>query len=204
MTVKMAADSAQIEAEHGTELKLLWCFQRRGLALDQTSLISWDKHEAWVATLFQAYASDPPTVFLKGSIRADREMFTLLARECPSIQQAADGSRPLDETISKLRTDLRVSMYLLPLPHMPGKVASGISASHGDSGQGSNHKGVAVSETKEVKLPDDAKTTDGKPICWAFNMDGCSAKCYGNPVRCVKGVHLCAFCRKPGHAAKVA
>lgn len=86
MTLKMAAENDHQEAEHGSELKLMWCLQRRGLALDQADVMTWDRHELWVTTLFQSYASDPPPHFSKISLTqlvgADREMFTLLAREC--------------------------------------------------------------------------------------------------------------------------
>ena len=40
------------DADHGTELKLMWCLQRRGFALDMTDVVSWDVHEKWVDALF--------------------------------------------------------------------------------------------------------------------------------------------------------
>jgi len=41
-------------ADRGTELKLMWCFQRRGLALDMTNVVSWNVHERWIDILFRA------------------------------------------------------------------------------------------------------------------------------------------------------
>ena len=81
MTLKMAADTETFEADHGTELKLMWCFQRRGLAFDQAALISWDKHESWISAMFQAYSAEPPPSFAKVTmpqlLRADKELFTI-------------------------------------------------------------------------------------------------------------------------------
>ncbi len=46
------------EANHGTELKLMWCLQRCGFALDMTGVVSWDIHEKWVDALLRSYSSD--------------------------------------------------------------------------------------------------------------------------------------------------
>ena len=210
MTLKMAADTETFEADRGTELKLMWCFQRRGLAFDQAALISWDKHESWVAAMFQAYSAEPPPSFAKVTmpqlLRADKELFTILAREVEPIQPDGVGNRPLDEHITRLKTDPRVTMHLLPLPTKAHSVEAS-NASKPDAGKpkAKVRPGKRARTTTEVKMPDElkgghSKTSDNKPICWAFNMkDGCSAKTYGNPVRCSKGIHICAFCRKGGH-----
>ncbi|CAL1165705.1 unnamed protein product, partial [Cladocopium goreaui] len=192
MTLKMAADTETFEADHGTELKLMWCFQRRGLAFDQAALISWDKHESWVSAMFQAYSAEPPPSFAKVTmpqlLRADKELFTILAREVESIQPDGVGNRPLDDQITKLKTDPRVTMHLLPLPTKAHSVEAS-NASKPDAGKpkAKIRPGKRARATTEVKMPDElkgghSKTSDNKPICWAFNMkDGCSAKTYGNP-----------------------
>ena len=210
MTLKMAADTETFEADHGTELKLMWCFQRRGLAFDQAALISWDRHESWVAAMFQAYSAEPPPSFAKVTmpqlLRADKELFTILAREVETIQPDTVGNRPLDEAITRLKTDPRVTMHLLPLPTKAHSVeASNAAKPDNARPKPKPRPGKRARAANEVKMPDElkgghSKTVDNKPICWAFNMkDGCSAKTYGNPVRCSKGVHICAFCRKGGH-----
>ena len=98
-------------------------------------------------------------------------------------------------------------MHLLPLPTKAHSVEAS-NASKPDAGKpkAKIRPGKRARATTEVKMPDElkgghSKTSDNKPICWgAFNMkDGCSAKNYGNPVRCSKGIHICAFCRKGGH-----
>lgn len=203
MTLKMAAHNGHLEAEHGTELKLMWCLQRRGLAFDQADLISWHKHELWVSTLFQAYSADPPPHFshvsLAQLIRADREMFTLLSRECDAIQPLTDGTKPLDGKITELRTDPRVTMHLLPIPNVNKMSTGPASSSKGEAATGKqaqakqkSRPGKRARETN-VKMPDELagcypKTVDNKPICWAYNMQGCSMKSYG--------YHQRAYCSK--------
>ena len=56
--LKIDSEVVTHDAEHGTELKLMWCLQRRGFALDMTGVVSWEVHEKWVDSLFRAYASD--------------------------------------------------------------------------------------------------------------------------------------------------
>jgi hypothetical protein len=56
-------------------------------------------------------------------LRADREMFTLMAQEhCGPFLNGPKGELPLDLLMTRLTTDPRVSMHLLPLPnqlHVP-------------------------------------------------------------------------------------
>ena len=45
--------------------------------------------------------------------------------------------------------------------------------------------------------------SDGRRLCWAHNMDGCSLETDNkNPPACRKGVHGCGICRKSGHGAR--
>ena len=58
-------------------------------------------------------------------------------------------------------------------------------------------------------VPDELKdvhqqTSQGKPICWAFNLkQGCKSAAGGNPPACSRGAHVCAYCRKPGHGVQM-
>ena len=42
--LKIDSEVVTHDAEHGTELKLMWCLQRRGFALDMTGVVSWEIH----------------------------------------------------------------------------------------------------------------------------------------------------------------
>ena len=98
--LRIENETSSDEADHGTELKLMWCLQRRGFALDMTGVVSWDVHEKWVDALFRSYASDVSqatrTVTLSQLIKADCELWTLLARENHTVKPNAHGDKPLD------------------------------------------------------------------------------------------------------------
>ena len=104
--IKLEQEHITEEADHGTELKLMWCWQRRGLALDMTNVVRWNVHEKWLDTLFRAYATDAAqttrSVSLAQLIKADCEMWTMLAREVLSVRPDAHGAKPLDLAIGEI------------------------------------------------------------------------------------------------------
>ena len=51
------------QADFASPLKFQWCMQRRGLAFDQSGLVSWAVHERWSQGLLMALARDPPAGF---------------------------------------------------------------------------------------------------------------------------------------------
>ena len=98
--LKVAQTSADIPVDRGSELKLQWCWQRRGVAFDRCGLMSWSVHNKWVNTMLNNLSHLPPPGFsaikTEQLIRADREMFTLMAREnLPSLKPSAAGVPPL-------------------------------------------------------------------------------------------------------------
>ena len=83
--VKISSVDETVPTDTSTDLHLQWALQRRGLAFDQCSLISNAEHEIWVQQLLGQITRDPPSGFAKVStsqvIRADRELFTVMAQE---------------------------------------------------------------------------------------------------------------------------
>jgi len=81
----------------GTELRLMYALQRRGLAFDLVGLMTWSNK------LFRALMSDAIPNFspitLDQLLRADQELFLLLAAEHSGSLKAgaADQDPPLDE-----------------------------------------------------------------------------------------------------------
>ena len=51
-TLKVAQVPVNTVADVGSELKLQWALQRRGIAMDQCRLLDWAIHEDWVQWLF--------------------------------------------------------------------------------------------------------------------------------------------------------
>jgi len=117
--VKLSTAEDHIVVDTSTDLQ--WALQRRGLAFDQCTLMSHSEHEIWVQQLLGQMTRDAPTGFSKVTagqvIRADRELFTLMAQELQGpLQPDARGEMPMDKKMRELRTDPRVTMFLLPLP----------------------------------------------------------------------------------------
>ena len=71
------------ETDTSTELRLQWALMRRGIALDQCRLLSWEIHQKWVTTLMEALCESPPPGYAAINaaqvVRADHELWTLLA-----------------------------------------------------------------------------------------------------------------------------
>ena len=60
----------------GSELKLQWCWQRRGVAFDRCGLMSWNVHNKWVNAMLNNLSHLPPPGFsaikTEQLIRADK------------------------------------------------------------------------------------------------------------------------------------
>ena len=148
---------------------------------------------------------------LEQLIRADKEVWTLLAREVPPpYKTLADGTKPLHQPFKATAFDQRIQVWLSPVLNT--------GAPTGGSGSSTD---VAVPEIpphvprpprkpklrkKASKLMPDAfkkcpRFAKG-PTCWAFNGEGCSAetKVVDGLPRCAKGFHVCIQCHKPNHS----
>ena len=198
--IKLEQEVITEAADHGTELKLMWCFQRRGLALDMTNVVSWSVHERWIDTLFRAYATEAAqttrSVSLAQLIKADCEMWTMLARECKSVKPDAHGAKPLDLMMERLQSDPRIVVHLMPQPIGRGSGSDGGAKKNDHDADKPDVKkkrpGKRARATPNV--PDELKdayqqTADGKPICWALNLSGgCTSKAEENPHRATGGL----------------
>ena len=109
--------------ERGSELKLHWCWQRRGVAFDRCGLMSWSVHNKWVNTMDHVEQSQSSAASRfqrhqnRQSSRADRLIFTLIAREnLPSLKASAAGVSPLDARMETYMNDPRITMFMLPMP----------------------------------------------------------------------------------------
>ena len=216
--VKVSSNDQAIHVDTSTDLQLQWALQRRGLAFDQCSLIKHAEHEIWVQQLLGQITREAPTGFSKVSasqiIRADRELFTIMAQEVQSVQVDAAGEFPMEQSLKTLRNDPRVTMHLLPLPKSAAK-ETGKEAEKAASSTGAP-KPPAISNPRPVKkikstsakakamCPAELKNfsqrdSSGNAICWSFNQkSGCSMEVTNG--RCKKGMHCCIKCHKSNHS----
>ena len=121
---------------------------------------------------------------------------------------------PFDEHVLRLRSDPRVTMFLLPLPQMAKSAPSSTAAPTPKTAAAP--KGNPKKKAKAAKKADRNKpealsgmetvTKEGSNICWSYNLEaGCQAALVSGskPPRCAKGLHVCAFCHKPNHSQLV-
>ena len=217
-TLKVTSNDIPTAADTSSDIQLQWALQRRGLAFDQCRLINWDAHELWVQQVMSQITKDSPPGYHRIAasqvIRADRELFTLMAQELQtSVQVLPDGSLPMETKLKELRTDPRVTMHMLPLPKTaPRDTDISDKKSAGSGHQEGDPPGPPVKPKKKARAspkakalcPDELKgyqqrDAQNNTICWAFNLKG-GCKESTKSGRCKKGMHICIKCHKSNHS----
>jgi len=204
-----------VQAEWNSELKYQWCMMRRGLAFDQCRVLSWSVHQHWLNYMLNLLTRPVSQGFqqikLDQLVRADRELWTLLAQEVTGSLKMDGNEVPLDKHVTRLSTDPRVTMLLLPMPSnqrvaevpdKPKPVPKAPPTRPAPKGAGKRKTRAERSCPEELKGYT-TKVAAGQ-ICWSYNLkDGCQLPTNGKPPKCSRGLHLCACCHKPGHSLVV-
>ena len=181
--LKSTVASALTDIDTGTELKLYFALQRRHLAFELVNLLSWQLCQQWLDKLMTVLVTDSPAQFSPVSttqiLKADREMFSLLAAEHSDSLKALSGQEPpLDKTFQRLMHDPRINVHLIAFPKAPNAAPAPKPVKReGDAGADRPApKRPRPSPTKpSVQMPEELKglttrTADGKPICWHRNV----------------------------------
>ena len=213
-TLKVAQVPVTTVADVGSELKLQWAMQRRGIALDQCRLLDWSIHEEWVQWLLQSVTKDVPSGFavvkLEQILRADQELWTVLAQQQLQTLRPNNDVPALNDAFKKLTTEPRITMFVLPLPTSAPRPPAAPKATPGPKHTPAPKPGNPNKRRKttraEKNCPEELKKfnlrLEGKGnICWSYNLSaGCSNSTTGTPAKCMRGYHVCAHCHKPGHS----
>ena len=220
--IKVGQGEPQIACDVSDPLRFQWAMMRRGLAFDSCHMISWEVHQKWVQKMLDCLSMTPPPghspVTLNQCMRADKELFLLLAREAsPPFKVDSLGVSPLDAKFSALIYDVRLQQYLLHMQKATSVIPT-VSVTEDLSGEPDKAAAKAKAKVKAKAkaksrvrrtVPDELKgftcrTGDGN-VCWDFNLAcGCSLKTEkvkGGVWKCQRGLHICAKCHKPGHSA---
>ena len=211
--LKSTVASSLTDIDTGTELKLYFALQRRHLAFELVNLLSWQLCQQWLDKLMTVLVTDSPASFSPVSttqiLKADREMFSLLAAEHSDSLKALSGQEPpLDKTFQRLMHDPRINVHLIAFPKTQSTVPPPKqNKREGDGGADRPPpKRQRPSPAKPTpQMPEElkgltSKTADGKPICWHRNLKkGCNNSVKNG--RCRFGMHVCMKCLKPGHGA---
>ena len=230
--LKLGSEAAELTADYSSAIMLQWCLQRRGLALEQVGLVTWEQHEHWVQHLLHSLTRDCPPGWSRPGIaqlvQADREAFMVMSAELQSLKVTSTGARPMGEKLESLRYDPRITCLLMPMPfkHPAGTVASPsvptddtplLSRAAKRRQRQAKAKAAAKAKTSHpsggatprrtvpAELKDlHQKLADGSLICWDFNLaSGCSETTQEQPPKCIRGAHACAYCRRVGHSYQV-
>ena len=119
--LKSTVANALSDIDTSTELKLYFALQRRHLAFELVNFLSWEVCQIWLDKLMTTLVTDSPSNFAPISVtqilKADREMFSLLAAEhSESLKAAAGKPPPLDALFSRLMHDPRINVHLIAYP----------------------------------------------------------------------------------------
>ena len=220
--LKMSRKDHVVPCEAATELQVKYCLTRRGLALEQGNVMSYENHEKWTEKLFSCRLSEPPSGYAKVTFRqmqlADAKLFVVLGELCRSgIKVAAGADRPCDEKFEKAMNSHDVQHLLQPMP-IAQKQKSDVettktfpvkpSIDKKGSGKTSGKKGKGKGRQWKPSIPHEllnmgcvGMTPKGNPLCYDFQLGKCTMPVQNQ--KCSKGLHLCAIpgCHKD-HPAK--
>lgn len=206
--VKAKEEQFSESTDVASDYKLRQAFTRRSLAYDQANLIDFAAQEAWASHLFKLLHKDVPHGYHKVTItqilKADRELFVLMADECRStIVPKLGNARPLDTAIKTLMHHPDVAYLTLPLAASGGKAKGKGSksddgpyptpkAKSGAKGRKGKDKGKGKGTKSEPPSGCVPRLADGRNVCFGFNSSrGCSNASVVAGSRCRFGFHVC-------------
>ena len=156
-----------------------------------STIIGWETHEKWVSFLLQALTREVPpgyaSITINQLLRADSELFLLMSKEITSVKPDASGRMQVDEAMNRLKTDARVTMFVLPLPRSASSVSAPSQVdppppppSKRTRTRSPPRKKGLMAPVKKDNLLEELKGAkfltafDGRRLCWSHNCDGCS------------------------------
>eukprot|EP00435_Cladocopium_sp_Y103_P067691 s116_g30.t1 len=191
-SLRSSTASSMQDVDTSTELRLFFALQRRHLAFELVGLLSWEPCQIWLdklmGSLLHEHAHQGPSLNLSQILRADREIFNLMAAEFSgSLAAEAGKDPPLDALFTRLMHDPRVNVHLIAMPKppaVPSNPSPKVPKRELDhvGGKGGTPKRPRTGDKEPAKIPEELKglrlkTSEGKPMCWHFNL----AKSCNNP-----------------------
>lgn len=209
-SLKQSTSSNIPDVDTSTELKLFFALQRRNLAFEIVSLFSWELCATWLDKLMATLISDSPSAFsnitMTQVLRADREIFSIMASEHTGSLKASVGAKPpLDDVFQRLMHDPRINMHLIAMPKQSSAAPKRPAEGGTPPPPPAKHPRLKLRRSDSPKVPPELaglhmRTKDNKPLCWHFNLaKGCNNTVSKGRCRC--GMHLCMKCLKSGHGA---
>lgn len=201
-------DSTSIpDSTVNSSLAVQQAFVRRALAYEFADLISFEASQRYLDALFRHLSREPPPGYrcttLSQVLSADKAVFGKLAELGTNVRKDAAGVRPLDQKLKEVLESYEVSFYLMPMAEKPKPIpndrAQPYQNDYNDKkgkGKGKGKKGKKQGHTMTWVPPllRGGKPVDdqGNPICFNYNLEGCSAAQPGQT--CSRGRHICCKC----------
>ena len=87
----MSRKDQVVPCEATSELQVKYCLTRRGLALEQGNVMSFENHEKWAEKLFASRLNEPPSGYARVSFRqmqlADAKLFVVLGENVAQVSK---------------------------------------------------------------------------------------------------------------------
>lgn len=222
-TLKLSKHDKPDPAQTSSEIQVRYCLVRRGLAMEQANVMSYENHDRWTELLMETRMSEPPLGYQKVSMKqleqADKKFFTLLSEHTRSGIKATPAGRPCDLSFDACFNATEVRHLLQPRmaqnAAIPNANPSGFKPNivkEDDAFKrrklGPKGKGGGKADTFQrvpvelLKLGGVASTSKGNRICFGFNLKTCNAQ--AKQQKCDRGLHLCCVknCFKPHPAVE--
>ena len=196
-----------------SDLALYQALQRRALALDLTSLATYEISKKWIDRMFSIYSQPAAPGFQKVSqaqiLRADRQSFVRLSETFTgNLKTSAAAGLPLDPLIEKFETDMSITYYMLPIPTgqsqsspTPDKTdkkrvepvpkAAGTPNKFQKGGAKGKGRGKKREPVPQALKGMHSRTPQGDAICFGYNLGTCKqgAACTRKHVCAVPGCY---------------
>ena len=115
--LKVGAEPLKHECDTGTELKLLWAFTRRAVAMDNCCLLTYDVNRRGSRSSWIQSQPQPRLVMQRSPLLKWFERIMSFGSQSPArCRGPTAGKSPLDAEFEKFTYESRVTQFLLPLP----------------------------------------------------------------------------------------
>ena len=200
---------ADVKADTSAELLLQHALQRRGIALEMSNLLNYDKHYLWVERLLSARLDPLPSTHCLPTFdqlrMADAKLWQLLAEKTRKGVQCTAAGRPLDSIFEAVSQSPEVLHILQPLPKssgapkfhdIPDERPERPGPYSGKGRKKGKGRGKGKLASKSTRVPSAlagtrSHTNAGEAICFGYGLKTCRETCVRN--RCPRGLHICGF-----------
>ena len=164
-SVRLVEQATKITADTRSDLQLMQALRRRGVAYELAAVMTFEKHEELIDTLFLEYQREPLSGFHAVSVdqlqAADREVHVRMAELTRSgLVPGADGSLPLDGPVTSVLASSQIQWMLMPRPKGSGSGHGGATTAGNPERPGKPPKKPPPKKVDPTKASDKDQKAD--------------------------------------------